>query len=93
MSAEDCQDIITIEPSFTFFFWGGVHIPIYNLILSILPSEVCRTNTIITHFRNEEAEVQKLVSDLSRSKPGRTRIRSQIFISQPNTLINQRLVI
>lgn len=24
MSAEDCQDIITIEPSFTFFFWGGV---------------------------------------------------------------------
>lgn len=92
MSDKDCQDVITYGTTFH-LFWGGKGV--HNTFLFIisfylpLPSEVCRTNTIITLI----LEIRKLEYSISLTFPssphGRMRIRSQIFISQPNTLINQ----
>lgn len=96
MSDRDSQDIITIYHLSLLGEGGPKHIPIYNntslFILSFypqLPSEVCRANIVITPILEMRKLKHRSFVTCPRSQLGRTRMRSQIFTSQPNTLINE----
>ena len=84
-------------PPFT-FFWGGQYHNTFLFIISFylqLPSEVGRANTIIPHFRNEEAEAQKfpwLVQGHSLAEQGlevRSLFPSPTLLSMKHELLRK----